>query len=237
MGGTVPYCGPPPVPNSLWSSWNLDPFLLTALAFALLIGLRFGESTRLFVAGWTVLVVAFVSPLCALTTALFSGRALHHIAIVSIAAPLLAYGLPIRRAPLMLAAVMVATGLVLWHVPVVYSAAWDSAAIYWLMQLLLLCPAWAFWSSVLRHDDHASVLLPAMMVGALAGTMGLIGAVLTFSPQILYPQHFGHTLAWGLSPIGDQQLAGLVMWVPGLLPLAVVAGIMAKRVWLQASAA
>ncbi len=237
MDATVPYCGPSPVPNYLWGSWNLDPFLLAAFALALGIGLRLADNRHAFVWGWAVLVVAFVSPLCALTTALFSARALHHIALVSIAAPLLALALPMRRAPGMLAAVMVATGLVLWHVPIVYSAAWDSAAVYWLMQLVLLCPAWAFWSSVLRQDHQALVLLPAMMVGALAGTMGLIGAVLTFSPQILYPQHFGQTLAWGLSPIGDQQLAGLVMWVPGLLPLAVVAALMAKRLWHQASSA
>lgn len=238
MDGTVPYCGPSPVPQSLWISWNLDPVLLAALMAALLIGLRFADSRRVFLVGWAVLVLAFVSPLCALTTALFSARALHHILLVSVVAPLLAHGLPLRPAPGMVAAVMAATALVLWHVPAVYAAAWDSAAVYAVMQVVLLLPAWAFWSSILRREQgDASVLLPAMMVGALAGTMGLIGAVLTFSSQIIYPQHFGQTLAWGLSPIGDQQLAGLVMWVPGLVPLAVVAAMMGKRVWHRALAA
>src|SRR3546814_17286561 len=44
--------------------------------------------------------------------------------------------------------------------------------------------------------------------------MGLLGALLTFSGSALYAPHLLTTQAWGMSPLQDQQLAGLIMWVP-----------------------
>ena len=48
--------------------------------------------------------------------------------------------------------------------------------------------------------------------------MGLLGALIVFAPQPLYAVHFMSAAAWGLSPLADQQLAGLLMWVPAVLP-------------------
>ena len=47
--------------------------------------------------------------------------------------------------------------------------------------------------------------------------MGLLGALLTFSQNAIYAPHALTTAAWGLSPLEDQQLAGLIMWAPGAL--------------------
>ncbi len=44
--------------------------------------------------------------------------------------------------------------------------------------------------------------------------MGLLGALITFAARPLYAPHFLTTLAWGLEPLEDQQLAGLIMWAP-----------------------
>jgi len=44
--------------------------------------------------------------------------------------------------------------------------------------------------------------------------MGLLGAVLTFAGQAVYEPHAYSTLAWGLTPLEDQQAAGLIMWAP-----------------------
>lgn len=234
MDNTIPYCGPSPVPGELWGNWNFDPLLIAALAAGLVIGLRATQGRVAFAAGWAVLVLAFVTPLCALTTALFSVRALHHILLISVAAPLLALAVPVRRIPVPLAGALTATVLVLWHVPAVYTAAWESVWTYWLMQLLLIGSAWMLWSTVLHGNRHDSfVLSNALTVCALAGVMGLIGAVLTFSPQILYAEHFPQTLAWGLTPLADQQMAGLIMWVPGLIPFAVAGAFMVRRIWQQ----
>jgi putative membrane protein len=50
------------------------------------------------------------------------------------------------------------------------------------------------------------------------GQMGLLGALIVFAAAPLYPVHFASSLAWGFAPLADQQLAGLLMWVPAMLP-------------------
>ncbi|MDP2780641.1 cytochrome c oxidase assembly protein, partial [Devosia sp.] len=57
---------------------------------------------------------------------------------------------------------------------------------------------------------------------ASATQMGLLGALLVFAPQPLYLPHLATTLAFGVSPVDDQQLGGLIMWVPANLPLLAV---------------
>ena len=80
------YCGPAPDPGAIWGRWNLDPLLLAALA-ALALGI--GRSWA-GLAAVAALAVAFVSPLCALSAALFSARVVHHLLLVALAAPLIA---------------------------------------------------------------------------------------------------------------------------------------------------
>ncbi|WP_186392688.1 MULTISPECIES: cytochrome c oxidase assembly protein [unclassified Pannonibacter] len=238
-GPSIPYCGEAPSPATFLSSWNLDPVLIAALLAALVAGGKAAVNRPAFLLAWSVLVLAFVSPLCALTSALFSARALHHLLLVSVAAPLLGLALPLRGIAVPAALGMTGAALVLWHVPVVYTAAWDSPAVYWLMQAALLIPAAAFWSGVFdwREQDAGALLSNALMTGALAGIMGLTGAVLTFAAEPLYLEHLPVTLMWGLEPLADQQAAGLIMWVPGLLPLALAAAVMARRAWAQGLAA
>ena len=74
------YCGPAPGAGDWAAQWNGDPVLLAALGLMAFAVLRLPGSRRSAgLAGVVVLVVAFVSPLCALTTALFSARAVHHL--------------------------------------------------------------------------------------------------------------------------------------------------------------
>jgi putative membrane protein len=245
---TDPYCGPAPLPETLIRAWNLDPWLLAGLAAA---GLGAAAVLRHRQAGagpgaaepaaaavaMAGLVVAFVSPLCALTVALFAARSLHHLVLLGLVAPALALAFPLgRRHPGVWLAGLSAA-LWAWHVPAVYAAAWDSAAVYWLMQAALLGGAWGFWGAVLHRDAPAGPVGGALMVAALAGQMGLIGAILTFAPQVLYPEHLVTTAAFGLDALQDQQLAGLIMWVPGMAPLAVVAAWMLRRAWRGMQAA
>lgn len=53
--------------------------------------------------------------------------------------------------------------------------------------------------------------------------MGFLGALLVFASGPLFATHFMTTQAFGLTPLEDQQLAGLLMWVPAFLPYAGVA--------------
>lgn len=225
------YCGPPPLPGGLASSFNLDPVLLIAL-LAMAVVLRH-QKTGLVAVG--VLAIALVSPLCALSSALFSARVVHHILLVAVAAPLLAAALPARRVP-GIALPFVASTAVLWawHLPQAYDAALANVALYWVMQLSLLGSAVLFWRAVLA-EGRSPVDRLAFVVAAFA-QMGLLGALLTFAPAPLYAAHAFAPLAWGLTPLQDQALGGAIMWVPAGIPYAIAAVWIARRSWTQLKA-
>lgn len=217
------YCGAAPAPEALLQSWNGDPFLLLSLAglaIRILVG-HHGVERRRLLAGWAALAVVFVSPLCSLTSALFSARSAHHLVLVAVAAPLIAAGLADRgrgwpRVGPVAAAGLHAAIFWAWHVPALYAAALGHVAVYWLMQATLLGSAVLVWRRILVPQ---TAFLPALL--ALVGLMlqmGFLGAVLTFAREPLYTPHLLTTAPWGLSPLEDQQLAGLLMWAPGMLP-------------------
>lgn len=215
-------------------AWNLDPILIATLALGMALGhvlLRAPGREyrrRAFSVAGLAAVLAFVSPLCAMTVALFSARTLHHLVVLGVLAPALALAFPLRRpgpaaaGPALLA---LSAALWLWHLPAAYAAAWESAGIYWLMQAALVLPGWLFWSAAL----HRPSLGMAFWLLPLVGQMGLLGAILTFAPRPFYPEHLAHAERFGLSALQDQQLAGLIMWVPGMVPLAALAAYAAWR--------
>jgi putative membrane protein len=220
-----PYCGPPPVPAELARHWNLDPVLLLCwLAAVALYELAARRACvpraerRAFRAGAALALAAWVSPLCALGVALFSARVAQHMVIAVLAAPLLARGWSagtrgrLRGALAACAAYAAATWL--WHAPAPYDATFGSTALYWTMHLTLLGAAVWLWRVLLQRSAAA----PLLGVGIAALTsmqMGLLGALLTFAPTPLFESHLATTAAFGLSPLDDQQLGGLVLWVPG----------------------
>jgi putative membrane protein len=225
--GTI-YCGPPPLPAELWTTWNLDPVLLSALAAGTLLARR--EPAGL--AAMAVLVVAFVSPLCALSSALFSARVVHHVLLVACAAPLLALALRAGSARGMALPFATST-LVLWawHHPAAYDLALANVAVYWLMQLSLLGSAVWFWRAVFAADSAPVDRLLFIVAGF--AQMGMLGAILTFAPSPLYAAHAVAPLGWGFAPLQDQQLGGLIMWVPAGLPYAAAAVLLARRSWTR----
>ena len=116
------------------------------------------------------MLVIFVSPLCALSSALFSARVLHHVLLIAAVAPLLALAFPLRRAGSPPLAALVAAHAVilwLWHAPGPYAWGLASVPAYWLMQASLLGSAWLMWRAILvagaarpgagraRGDDRA----------------------------------------------------------------------------------
>ena len=216
----IAYCGPAAVPADFWLRWNGDPLLLAALAaLAFAVGRGHAANAR---AGWgaiALMFVVFVSPLCALASALFSARVLHHVVLVAAVAPLLAVAFPFRRFGSPPLAMLVATNAIilwLWHAPVPYDWGLASVPAYWLMQGSLLASAWLMWRAILAPTTQTGPALVALAV--TIGQMGLLGALIVFAPRPLYLVHLASTEPWGLSPLADQQLAGLLMWVPAMLP-------------------
>jgi putative membrane protein len=145
-----------------------------------------------------------------------------------IAAPLIALGEPFAAlaasiAPRpgwrpggrpLLAAVIFAGLLWLWHSPAAYDLTFVSTPIYWTMHVTLIGAAIWLWSELFAADGRRAV--PAVAAALIAMVaMSLVGALITFSPRPIYAPHAVTTVAWGLSQLEDQQLGGAIMWVPG----------------------
>jgi putative membrane protein len=232
----IPYCGLPPVPADLAVRWNLDPVLtgamLAGIGLYLFVARRAGVSrSRVigFCAGWTMALIALISPLCALSVALFSARIGQHMLLTLLAAPLVAWGLPVARPRSPMAAAVVFLALLwFWHAPAPYAATFADPLIYWAMHLTLVGSAIWLWAGLL-DPRPSSARLVASAVSMIQ--MGFLGALLTLAPRALYGPHQLTTPAWGLTPLQDQQLGGALMWAPGGLVFLAVALMIGRR-WM-----
>ncbi len=118
----------------------------------------------------------------------------------------------------------------LWHVPPVYRCAMNGALRHGLMNLSFLGAALLFWSVILepvarRRLDYASC---ALYVFSAALVTGFPGALIAFARQPLYLDEFHGAMPFGLTALADQQLAGLIMWIPmDLILFAVALALMA----------
>jgi putative membrane protein len=189
-------------------------------------------------AGWVLAAIAFISPLCALSVSLFSARIAQHMILILLAAPLIAGARPAATIPgrtsavLWISAAFFFVSLWFWHMPVPYDATFNSAAIYWAMHVTLFGSAILLWRELLTplHARIGEVLI----VGALTSMqMGLLGAILTFAAHPLYLWHLTTTAPWGLAPLRDQQLGGVLMWVPGIGLFLWAALRSLRRAWMS----
>lgn len=235
------YCGPAPTPDALWRDWNFDPALLLAIAavFTMLMTMAGNARQRsAAVAALAVTLIAFVSPLCALASALFSARVLHHILIVTILGPLIVLAIPTRfrdQVPLPPQLSFLAHTILMWiwHAPQPYLFALSSPSAYWLMELSLIGSAIWLWVEILSPKRSVGGSI-ALLLGTTL-QMGMLGALLTFSRQPLFAAHMDTTQAFGLGPLADQQLAGLLMWVPAAIPYLIAALLLLRRVFAERS--
>lgn len=221
------YCGPAPLPGALPWSWNFDPILIAALVVLWFLWPRNAASTW----GAALLAIIFVTPICALSAGLFSARSIHHVLTVLVAAPVLALAKPkLPNVPLSGALLFHVLIFWAWHIPGLYLWALSSHAAYWLGQIALIGSAVLFWNALFRRTTSVPGLFFALI--AMAMQMGFLGAIITFAPQAVYAPHFATASLYGLTPLEDQQLAGLIMWVASL-PLTFAAAWPALRCHLQ----
>lgn len=215
----IAYCGAPPTPATLMGAWNLDPLLLAMLGLWAVALHRNGKGAFGWSA-WGLAVLVFVSPLCNLTSALFSARVVHHVLLSAAIVPLALLGLtPALRERLRIvgagpAILLHAAAMWAWHAPGPYAWALATVPGYWLMQATLAGTAAVVWLCILSSDRGGA----AAAAGGTFVQMGMLGAIILFAGQPLYAAHLLTTDPWGLSPLADQQLAGVLMWVVGALP-------------------
>ena len=226
--------------ESLWSAWSLAPAVavpLLAWGFSYVASLNKARASgmapgsahiALFACGYLLLGLAVLSPLCRLAANLASAHMVQHVILVALAPPLLlALGMRDMQAggrgtvPSLAAhpgkcAAVYGVLIWLWHVPRFYEAALLDPRIHLLMYGSLIGAAMLFWASIVS-GKRAGAAHGAWAIIALLITFvhtGLLGALLLFSPRPWFPMLAGSSVSWGLAPLADQQLAGLIMWVP-----------------------
>jgi putative membrane protein len=125
----------------------------------------------------------------------------------------------------LLAFALHALALWAWHIPAAFDAALRHQGLHVAQHLCFLATALFFWWAVLGHDPrgrygpgHSAVYLFATMMHT-----GALGALLSLAPTPWYAAYGEPTLALGLDPVQDQQLGGLVMWMPAGLVYVVAA--------------
>jgi cytochrome c oxidase assembly factor CtaG len=123
----------------------------------------------------------------------------------------------------------------LWHLPGPYQAALVSPIVHSAEHASFLGTALLFWWILPGIGPHARLhpAIGVLFLFSFALQGGLLGALMTFSGTPWYPAYAATTAAWGLTPLDDQQLAGMIMWVPaGLVYL--VAALLPLARWLDA---
>jgi putative membrane protein len=197
----------------------------------------------LFLGGWLVLTLSLISPLHEGGERSFTLHMIEHELIMLVAALLLAashaggilaWGLPrpIRyalgggwRAPLaalwrrltepVTATILQAVVMWAWHAPALFDRALTSPGWHIAQHLSFLASSLIFWAAML-DTRRGGYLLSAVCLFVTSVVEGALGALMAFSMSPWYPAYAAMGMSGiGLDPTTDQQLAGLIMWIPG----------------------
>jgi putative membrane protein len=211
-----------------------------------------------FALGWAALALALLSPIDTVAQHSFATHMVQHELLMVVAAPLIVLGRPLetfawgvppplRRAAAALARTgpvqklwrpltsplgawsLHALALWIWHAPILFALALTSFGWHMAQHTCFFASALAFWWSVFAGRARAP---DARSIASLFTTMlhtSALGALLTFAPSAWYPLE--GPPAFGLTALEDQQLGGLVMWVPGGIAY-MIAGLALVRRWL-----
>jgi len=104
-----------------------------------------------------------------------------------------------------------------WHAPALFEPALEHATLHAVEHLTFLLTALLFWWVLFRHSErkerHYAMAIPYLFATSVQS--GVLGALMSFSSQPWYPYYAARVSAWGLTSLQDQQLAGIIMWIPG----------------------
>ena len=191
-----------------------------------------------FFSGLAVMLVALNGPIHDLSdTYLFSVHMAQHLLLTMVLPPLLIAGLPRwlvepalrRRGARAVARVLthpVTAGglfsviLLVWHTVPAYDLMMRDHDVHIVTHLMFMVGAVILWWPVMSPTPLLARLSPAMgmlYLFLVQLPMQLLGAIITFADTPLYTWYLAAPRTWGLSPLDDQKLGGLLMWVPGNL--------------------
>jgi putative membrane protein len=197
-----------------------------------------------FALGWVALVATVLPPLDTLSVQLFSIHMVQHELMMLVGAPLMIAGrpLPILLGGLSVRARQAAASLLqappaaatwrlltapvvawalhglaiwIWHLPVLYQVAVREEGVHALQHAMFIGTAALFWWGVLYgRYGRAGYGAAVFYVFTTVVHTGVLGAAVTFAAMPLYPDYTATSMAHGVDPLQDQQIAGLIMWVP-----------------------
>jgi putative membrane protein len=211
--------------------WDWEPSVVVGCAALLACYLAVVRKRSLvrmpfFLAGVVLLLLDLVSPIDALADRyLFSAHIVQHFLLALVIPPLLLLGTPsfelgaisklerIVGHPPVSWLLGVGTMLV-WHIPALFNAALTNDGLHIFQHLSFLVTGTIFWWPILGplQDRHLAPLAAVAYLFSACACCSLLGAFLTFGPAGLYPAYTGYM---GLDVKSDQQLGGLLMWIPG----------------------
>ena len=183
-----------------------------------------------FVAGMLLILMALVSPLDAAAGRLLSMHMLQHVFLTTLGPPLVLLGLP----PVLIGAVLrhrgahalphrhqpIATGALfivtmwIWHVPPVYQLALDHREVHMAMHATFIVTGLLYWWPVVQPLPEPGSMKEGARLLYLFATgfpMELLALLLLASNTVVYEYYNPEPHLWGLSPLPDQQIGGLIM--------------------------
>ena len=212
-----------------------------------------------FAAGWFSLLVALDSPVHEISEQLFWVHMTQHEILMLISAPLLILSQPaapllfalperwrvpvanigrakiIDRAWFVISApvaawLLHAAALWVWHAPKLFDAALESEWLHAAQHISFLGTALLFWWTLLhKHAGNLGYGGAILYVFTTALHTSVLGALLTFAPHAWYAPYMQTAPLWALTALQDQQIGGLVMWVPAGALLMIVALILLAK--------
>lgn len=189
-----------------------------------------------FAGGLLTLFLALNGPLHDISDYyLFSGHMVQHLVLTFVAPPLLLLGTPawmfrpaletgwVRRVAEFVTKPMAAYAifnliLASWHLPPLYNAAMATHEVHILQHLMFLTGSVLMWWPLLSPlPELPRLSYPGQMLYSFVMTlpMTVISIYIVYADHILYPAYASAPRLWGLSPLEDQRLGGLIMWIPG----------------------
>jgi putative membrane protein len=209
-------------------------------------------------------VIALVSPLHPLGRELFSLHIAQHEVLILLAAPLIVLGRPgigltwsipvkahrliagfttskvwksVSRTlarPVVTCAIL-AVALWVWHVPALFQATLANRTVHAAQHLSLFLSAALFWWSLFQvKRGPATYGVGVLYLFITSIHSGILSALIAFADSAWYPVYGNTTQSWGLTPLEDQQLGGLIMWIPAAL-VYLFAAIVFVIGWLRES--
>jgi putative membrane protein len=232
---------PAATPQNWLTQWSLAPaivipLMLMVCAYGRALRLERSRPSPLALAGFAILALALVSPLCRIAATLASVHMLQFMLLAIVAPATIAAALLrgvtgferrlaawLHRQARALGIMTALYGGLIWllHAPPVYAATLTDPVIHVAATCALVAVSLGWFLLVFAQARSRPGQVTASVFLTMVHT-GLLGAILTFTPDLLYPLQADGATAWGLAPLADQQLAGLIMWVVGNLAYLIV---------------